>query len=249
LNAAFQRQVAQLMERGRLTILVPSAKVKRGYDALFRQEVEVMPLRVDLSRRFRQRRPVSDYSRIDFLLSGTPADGRKGQLIAMFAFHHFLRSFHDARPSDYREFSLTFLGLGDDYLSTHTRLIGRSVLGERFHGTGRVGHEQALEIGAACNGVICCSMNEAFPLYVAEGMAMGHVLFRNRVGGVDEQLSPGVNGFSIDSDDIVQFASAIEQALNKTKTTDAELHAMGRASQAMIAPYRHSLYRARLIGD
>ncbi len=249
LDPAFRRQVAHLIERKRLTILVPSSKIKRGYDALLGQEVEVLKLRVAPPRRFRTRRPVTDYARIDFLLSGTPADGRKGQLIAVFAFHRFMRVFYDERPSDYRDFSLTLLSLGDDYMSMHSRLIGTSVLGDRLRAVERVPHDEALAIGAACNAVICCSMNEAFPLYVAEGMAMGHVLFRNDVGGVDEQLAPGVNGFRIDSDDIVQFASEIEQALNRTKTTDAELHAMGSASQAMILPYRRSEYRANLMHD
>ena len=93
----------------------------------------------------------------------------------------------------------------------------------------------SLEITRDCNAVVCCSFNEALPLYVIEGMCSGHVVLRNGGGGMEEQLDDGVNGFRIDSTDIRQFARILEQVLNKKTMTDARLQAMGRASQELVA--------------
>jgi glycosyltransferase involved in cell wall biosynthesis len=90
--------------------------------------------------------------------------------------------------------------------------------------------------------VICCSFNEALPLYVIEGMSMGHVVVRNDVGGMEEQLHEGVNGFRIDSNDVRQFAGVLETILNTKTMPDQQLQSMGRASQRMIEELRITSY-------
>ncbi len=155
-------------------------------------------------------------------MTGGPQDGRKGHLVALFAFDHFLRSSYQANPDRYRPFSLSFVGLGDDYVSEHCRRWERPCSATASVPTRGCRTRRRSPWRTECNAVICCSFNEAFPLYVAEGMAMGHVVVRNDAGGVDEQLVDGVNGYRIDSDDIVQIAGVIEQMLNREKTSGRE---------------------------
>jgi glycosyltransferase involved in cell wall biosynthesis len=238
-DAKYLGLLRDLVESGRLEIFVPSLKSKTGYDRLLgTQKVKTLRLRVELEERYRRKsRPRADYSSLAFLMTGGPQDGRKGHLIALFAFDHFLRSSYQANPDRYRPFSLSLVGIGDDYVSEHCRLLGAAWLGDRLRTYPRMSHKKALAVAHGCNAVICCSFNEAFPLYVAEGMAMGHVVVRNDAGGVDEQLVEGVNGYRIDSDDIVQIGGVIEQMLNREKTSDGKLQKMGRASQELIEPY------------
>jgi glycosyltransferase involved in cell wall biosynthesis len=90
--------------------------------------------------------------------------------------------------------------------------------------------------------VICCSFNEALPLYVIEGMCAGHLVLRNDSAGMEEQLDEGVNGFRIDSNDVRQVARVIERVLNKRTMTDERLQAMGSASQQLVARLRVPSY-------
>ena len=145
-----------------------------------------------------------------------------------------LRSSTNEKPEEYRDFTLTMVGMTDDYVAKQIRTIGSTLLGERLKIVPEVAHDEALEITRRCNAVICCSFNEALPLYVIEGMRMGHVVLRNDAGGMEEQLDEGVNGFRIDSRDVKQFASVLEVVLNRKTMSDSRLQAMGRASQEMI---------------
>jgi glycosyltransferase involved in cell wall biosynthesis len=247
LNARFLRQVRKLIADLRLTVLVPSKRMRRDYERLLETDgIKTVPLRIDIEERYRRERATDEYRVVNFLISGTPFDGRKGQLIAVAAFNEFLETSYRWNPEAYRDFSLRLVGIGNDYVSQQIRSIGESVLGKRLAILPSVSRQQALEIASGCNAVICCSLNEAFCLYVAEGMAMGHVVLRNESGGVDEQLAEGINGFRIDSSDIKQVAAVLETVLNRTTTSDGELQKMGRASQEIIAPFRHYAYAAPL---
>jgi len=247
LEPAFQTRVRRLVELRRLTLLVPSRSVKDQYDALLgTDETQVVPYRVALGGADEPRRPESDYATLRFLLSGKPTDGRKGHMIALAAFHEFLRSHYERQPTAYRPFTLTLVGMTDDFIGEQIRAIGLSTLGDRLQMVPSVSHARALEVTRTCNAVICCSFNEALPVYVIEGMAMGHIVLRNAAGGMEEQLSEGVNGFRIDSRDVEQFAAVLERVLNRRTTTDARLRAMGRASQEMIAGLRVASYSEAL---
>ena len=163
-------------------------------------------------------------------------------MIALAAFHEFMKSYYEKRPDAYRPFTVTLVGMTDDFNGKQIRAIGSSTLGERLQAVPNVAHTRALEITRACNAVICCSFNEALPLYVIEGMAMGHVVLRNDAGGMEEQLEEGVNGFRLDSDEIGQIARVLERVLNRQATPDARLQAMGSASQEMLAGVQSASY-------
>ncbi len=243
LRPELQTTISQLVAQDRLRLLVPSRGVKADYDELFATDkTRLLPFRVEIAERYTASRPIYDYRSVTFLLSGRPTDGRKGHMIAVAAFHEFVKSYYEKNPALYREFKLTLIGMTSDYISAQIESVGSTVLGERFESVKAVSHEEALRLTRECNAVICCSFNEALPLFVIEGMSMGHIVLRNDAGGMEEQLDEGVNGFRIDSRDIRQFARVLEMVLNKTTMSDARLQAMGRASQEMIARLRVPSY-------
>jgi glycosyltransferase involved in cell wall biosynthesis len=248
LDREYQTQLRSLVRTGQLTIFTPSRSTTADYDDLFGvSEVRRLRLRVELPEPYQRPRTVDEYGRVDFLLTGGPRDGRKGHMIALFAFQRFVRSYRDLHPELYRRFSLSLIGIRDDYVSQQCRLLGTSLLGDRVRIFPPLRHEDAIAVAQRCNAVICCSFNEAFPLFVAEAMAMGHVVVRNDVGGADEQLADEVNGFRIDNADVVQFGDTLEQILNVEKTPDTRLHRMGQASQRMIKPYLDASYLPALL--
>jgi glycosyltransferase involved in cell wall biosynthesis len=214
--------------------LVPSKKVKAGYDTLFGNAgTGILPFKLGDGQPL-ARRPADHYSSVKFLMSGTPTDGRKGHIVALAAFHEFMKAYYETDPDTYRPFTLTLLGMTDDYISKQICSIGSTVLGDRLRALSGVPHDKALEITQDCNAVICCSFHETGPIYVLEGMRCGHVVLRNDVGGMEEQLDDGVNGFRVDSRDIRQFAGVLARMLNKKATPDSRLQTMGRASQELV---------------
>lgn len=248
INAAFTqkhnlRRLRQLSKDKKLTIVTPSKRTKEEYAELIESpDIHTVPLRVAVPKKYRQPRSTADYRTINFFLSGTPSDGRKGQLIAIAALHDFLTRYRAKNPKLYRNFNLHLLSIGDDYISQQIGWIGTSLLGDRIKILPPAPHHESLEITATCNAVICCSLNETFGLYVAEAMFAGHIVLRNNSAGVDEQLKEGVNGFFIDHTDIHQFADVIETILNKDKNSDEQLQAMGAASQEIISHYAENTY-------
>ena len=73
-DAKYLTLLRDLVETDRLEILVPSLKSKTGYDRLLGTvKVKTLRLRVDLDERYqRKSRPLADYSRVDFLMTGGP---------------------------------------------------------------------------------------------------------------------------------------------------------------------------------
>lgn len=241
-QSGFQSLIRRLMVESRLTLLVPSTKTKAEYDDLFGTETTgVLPFRIDEARPGAVQRSPHDYASLRFLISGKPTDGRKGHMIVLAAFHEFMKAYYDCEPGLYRPFTLTLLGMTDDYVAEQIRSIGSNILGDRLESIPPVPHQTALEITHACNAVICSSFNETGPLYVVEGMRAGHIVLRNDAG-MSEQLDEGVNGFRIDSRDITQFARVLEGVLNTTTMSDERLQAMGRASQEIVCRLGISSY-------
>jgi glycosyltransferase involved in cell wall biosynthesis len=228
--------IGRLMEQGQLTILVPSKIVKAKYDALFgNAETKILPFKIAADTQHMAPLSSDHYSSVRFLMSGRPTDGNKGHMVALAAFHEFMKAHYEPDPDAYRAFTLTLVGMTDDYISEQIRSIGSTVLGERLKALSGVPHEKALEITRDCNAVICCSFRETGPLYVIEGMRCGHIVLRNNAGGMEEQLDDGVNGFWIDSTDVRQFAGVLARVLNKRTMPDSQLQTMGRASQELVA--------------
>ena len=236
-------QVHKLLAKDKLSVIVPSKRTQTEYNDLLKTDkVRSINLHVEVDNKFKRKLAVSDYSALNFLISGTPSDGRKGQLLALSAFYSFIKNYYEKDPSNYRDFKLHLVSIGNDYISQQVTWIGESLLQEHVAFYPSLPKAKALEVTFKCNAVICCSLNETFALYVAEGMFMGHVVLRNNSAGVDEQLQDGVNGYFVDHTDVTKFASVIEKLLNKKTNSDKDLQAMGQASQKIIASYSKNTY-------
>jgi glycosyltransferase involved in cell wall biosynthesis len=236
-DAALRRRLVELINSGRLVVLVPSARLKAQYDELLGDDVVTsFPARITLPDAFVPDRSVADYTAINFLSVSSSSDGRDGQLIVAFAFQELMTRGLADDPPLYRPFKLTLVGVGSDYVSDQVGTIAEAAAGGRLETFPHVDHDTAFAISAGCNVAISCSLSAAFPRWVTEAMAMGHVVLHNGAGGRDEQLAEGKNGYLVDSGDVSQVARVVERLLNRETTSDAALHAMGSASRAMSAP-------------
>lgn len=240
-------RVKNLLSSKKLDIVTPSKRTMGDYNSIFKSNrVKTTPLLVSVPKKYQKKRDISDFETLRFYISGHPGDGRKGQLIAVAAMYDFLSRYGLANPEKYRDFTLSLVSIGNDYLSRQIKWIGGSLLGERLKIFPQVPRDEALKIASSCNVTICCSLNETFGLYVAEGMLMGHALLRDNTAGVDEQLKDGVNGFLIDNSDVHQFADMIEKLLNKETMSTQKLVKMSGSSQTIIAKYGKYSYLDKL---
>lgn len=236
-----REQIKRLADADKLRILTPSDRVTSDFAKLFdTSNIFTIALNVQVDDALRTPRAAADFDRLNMFLSGNPLDGRKGQFLAVSALAVF-EGKRQQDPSRYRDVSLTLLSVGDDYVARQLKAIGSSLLAEHFTALPSAPREDALALASTCNVTLCCSINETFGLYVAEGMLMGHVILRNDSAGRAEQLHDGVNGFLI-TDDVNQFAAQIEKLADKTTMSNEQLAAMGKASQDIAAGFTTSSY-------
>lgn len=235
-------QIKDLVDSKSLDVLFPSRRTSEEYKELIKiDRTKIINLHVEVNEEYQKPRVEDEFSSINFLLSGTAGDGRKGQFLAISAFYHFLKEYADKAPEKYRAFSLHLVAINHDYVSNQVRWTAQSLLGERVKIYESLPKAKALKITSECNAVVCCSLNETFGLYIAEGMLMGHIVLRNSSAGVDEQLIDGKNGYLIDHTDIRQFASRIEKVLNKD-FSNKELLKMSKESQEIMKKYQAYKY-------
>jgi glycosyltransferase involved in cell wall biosynthesis len=236
-------RLKKLVDNESLSLLFPSKRTAKEYGELLDiSRTDVINLHIEVDEKYKKTHDEKYYDTINFIISGAPGDGRKGQLLALAAFYTFIKDYYEKNPKDYRPFKLHLVAVADDYISQQIKWISNSQLKGFVEISPSVPKKTALEIASKCNVAICCSLNETFVLYIAEGMQMGHIVLRNKSAGVDEQLQDGVNGYLIDEKDITQFSSVIEKVLNKKKTSNKTLMEMGVKSQEMMKPYANSSY-------
>lgn len=240
------QRTKRLIAAGLLDIHVPSIQTAKEYNEFFETDtVKPVTLRVAVPEEYQEPHAEKDFNKLSYVISGTPSDGRKGQLLAIAAFSKYITDYYNKNPKEYRDFDLHLISIGDDYVSKQIKSIGDGLLNGRVRYYPKVPKEEAMAITAGCNVTVCSSLNETFALFVAEGMMMGHVLLRNTSSGKEEQIVNGKNGYIIDSDDIDKFARTIAK-LSSKKLTNTELLAMSRASQKMAHKFVDADYFEQL---
>lgn len=241
-------RIKRLINSGKLKVIVPSKQTADEYNQFFDTDlIEPITLRVTTPSEYQAKRKATDFNQINFILSGTSSDGRKGQLLAISALANFETKFAAKSPKSYRKYKLTLIAVGkDDYISDQIRSIGSGLLSDKVKFYPTVPKEKAMDIAHDGNVTICCSLNETFGLFVAEGMQMGHVLIRNKASGYHEQIVDGENGYLVDTSNIDEFTKAIEKILNK-KTTNSELLKMSITSQDMAEKFAKSDYYPQIL--
>lgn len=240
-------KIKTLVDDKKLDLLFPSKRTAAEYsDLIDIQRIHSIKLRVEVDQKYIQKKTTNDFSNLNFFISGTSEDGRKGQLLALSAFQYYRDKFFQKNPNQYRTFNLHLVAVTKkDYISQQIRWISSSVFGNQVKIYEPLPKAEALEIAQKSNVVICCSLNETFGLYIAEGMLMGHIVLRNTCAGLDEQLEDGKNGYLFDHTDIVDFAKKIEKLLNK-ETSATELVKMSVYSQKMMKSYTSHSYLSQI---
>ncbi|MES2126792.1 MAG: glycosyltransferase [Pseudomonadota bacterium] len=82
---------------------------------------------------------------------------------------------------------------------------------------------------ACCNVMTLVSHTETFSLAALEAMSLAKPMIMSQVGGADEQVTPGTNGFLFPRGDIGALADAIEQTM-----VPARRQAMGAAARQTV---------------
>ena len=103
--------------------------------------------------------------------------------------------------------------------------------------------DKALSITKDSNVTITYSSDESYSMVTIEGMVFGHPIIRSEASGVDEQLKPGVNGFQVETTDLYTLVSAVEEILNKDKTSTKKLVSMSKMSNKIAMGNINSKYK------
>ncbi len=234
-------RIRRLSEDGKLAIVTLSQQACRRYSRHFGVEILLEPHRVDLPGKYHIVRDADDFETLRFILPGTFLDGRKGQHAVLYALAACFRLYCEPDPTSYREFTLTFVGVEDDWYSSQV-VRHRKIIGDRVIIHPKMTRESCLDLIREANATICYSQSETLPIFVVEGMLAGHPILRNDCSGVDEQLEAGRNGFMLDSDDFWQVVDTFERILSRRKTTNEELAGMSARSHAIALRQRENRY-------
>lgn len=237
-------RIQKLMERGLITIFAAAIKTRQHYTEHFGQadHIKDQGYRVSVPSKHSKVRQAGDFERLDFILPGMVGDGRKGQLPILYAFIEFKKRFFDKSPEDYRDFSLTYIGVGKDFLSRQLLKHTDAGLGRRFKHYGAMPHATCLDYMLRANVTVCYSLRECLPMFVYEGMAAGHPLLRNDSSGQEEQLVINKNGYYLDSNDFDQVVQTIEKICNKNKTSSELLADMSKLSNEIAVKLKDNKF-------
>lgn len=234
-KASELKRISDLMKKGKIEMFVMAEQTRDNYvNALgVSSNVRLEPYGLDFTDDWFVTRKESDFDDLRFILPGMMGDARKGQLPMAYAFIEFKRRYYDPNPNMYRNFSLTYVGVGADFPSRQLLKHTEKGLGDKFIALPPMSHESCLELIAKANITICYSIRESLPLYVYEGMSQGHPILRNDSSGMVEQLKEGLNGFFLDSTDLEQVVQTIEKIANKQTTSSKMLAKMSKESVAI----------------
>lgn len=230
-TAVEKARIRKLLLSKKLVIFTLAHRCWENYKKFFETEegIFVEPYRFSLPEGNRKKRDAKDFETAKFILPGTINDARKGQPPVFYAFIDFFQTYYSKNPGHYRDFELTFVGAGNDFLSRQFEDHAPG-LDSHFRLLPTVSRDESLRLIMESNLTICYSLREALPLFVYEGMLAGHPLLRNDCSGMEEQLEPGKNGWLLESKDYRSLIETIETVLNKKKTPNAALAAMSAES-------------------
>lgn len=251
-----QKIFNKFLTEDKAKVYAVSEKSTRDYAEFFGTEknVEKMTFKFLFPEEKFKIRDEKEFERLDFVMTGSLMDMRKGQYPILYAFLGFYHNFYVKNPENYRDFSIKFIGAyekGDSEFDApyHVKNILKQfkdsgkLLGDKFKITETLSHEEAIEMISQANATVCYSMYETMGIFVYEGMATGHPIIRNDCAGAEEQIFDGENGIAVYSEDFGSLAEAIEKMINKKKTSNQELAKMSKksneiAKKATVAKYQ-----------
>lgn len=251
LDGALRPDLRTLLSSGELQLRVPS----RHCLAVYRDWLEhdgapglaVQPHR--LAEPQLLQRPLPDFAELRLQLTGQVQQGNKGHAWLLDLLEAVLALPPAAEP---RPLRLQFIGLEAGPAARAVAERGRQLLGEAFHAEPLLPRAEAQAAMARSNVAVSCSREETFSLAALEAMALGQILLRNRTGGFEEQLRPGINGFDLGAPgqpvqpDHVALLAAL---LDRRRWPDAALAQLAAAARHQAAGFADHRYAAWLLGS
>lgn len=249
LSRPIAHKITKLMKQNKLTIYTSSIQTQQVYRDYFGEndQIKLMPNRIDIDESTLFARKKDDFDKIDFVVTGTP-DARKGELDILYAFTSFYFNRYKGNENKYRDFTLTIVGLSDNFKDVYNKLYSDRVraaakaLGDHVKLHGQVPEEKSLEIIKDSNVTILYSLYECLPRVVFDGLAYGHPVIRNDCSGAEEQLIDGVNGWKTNVEDWQGLVEAIDESLDKKKTSNQSLADMSQESMKIAKKYARAKY-------
>lgn len=239
-----------LVDCGLVTIYNPSQATVDGWKKSvgFTNNIHVMSGRVKFDERMFKERAEKDFDKINFVSSGSSVP-RKGYLSTVYAIICFYNSYYIKEPSRYRNFSLNIWGIGeDDYFYNDFIRSAAQGLGNKIKLIPKTQSLDAVyDFFTKNNFNITYSIDETYSMVTMENMSFGYPIIRSEVPGLKEQLKPGVNGWFAPITDWWKLVEAIEEVLNKEKTSNAKLKTMSDESIKIARKQYDKPYR--LIND
>ena len=206
-------------------------------------QVEVVPLGLDLCR-FRRDRGAASALRASLgLAPGIPLLGSVGRLVPIKDHPTLLRAMA-IHGMDGQSAHLVLVGDGEDRLAL-TRLVGELGVSTRVH---FLGWRSDLEtILNELDVVVCSSRNEGTPVALIEAMAAGVPVLSTEVGGVADLVTHGETGWLVPPGDPAAMAQGIRRLVAEPSLR-TRLAAAGRAvvldryDVARLIPRMETLY-------
>jgi glycosyltransferase involved in cell wall biosynthesis len=196
------------------------------------EQVEVIPLGLDLDRFLRASRGQTDLRGALQIPAGAPLLGIVGRLVPI-----------KDHPTLFQALSL----FPDASRAPHLLVVGdgerREALRQLAHALGLAGrihflgwrHDLEAILGDL-DVVICCSRNEGTPVSLIEAMAAGVPVVSTDVGGVGDVVSHGETGWLVPAGDPAALAQGIERLLG-----DPELRHRLASAARPVALERHDV--------
>jgi len=249
LSSTLAHKITRLMKQKKLTIYVSSVQTQEVYQDYLNEkdQIKLMPNRIDIDESTIFARKKSEFDTLNFVVTGTP-DARKGELDILYAFTSFYFNYYKGNEDKYRDFSLTIVGLSNDFRQVYNKLYSDRVraaaksLGDRVILHGHVPEEESLEIIKKNNMTILYSLYECLPRVVFDGLAYGHPVLRNDCSGYEEQLIDGVNGWKTSTENWQGLVEVIAESLDLKKTSNEKLASMSQESVKIAKKYAKSKY-------
>ncbi|HRN97006.1 MAG TPA: glycosyltransferase [Candidatus Saccharibacteria bacterium] len=246
LHTLFPR-MNKLISGGKMTLYSPSVMTTDGWKKAIgtTKNMYVMSGKINnLDSRMFKQRTSKDFNKINFILSGSSIP-RKGALSVVYAINGFYNSFYTKDKQKYRDFTLTILGVGDDeyFYNDFIKQSSKSFADKINLPPRQEDFRGVYDLFSKCNFTITYSVDETYSIVTIEGMSFGHPIIRSEVPGLQEQLKVGKNGWLAPTTDWWKLVEAIEEVLNKTKTSNDKLQQMSQesiniAEKAYNTPYR-----------
>ncbi len=124
-------------------------------------------------------------------------------------------------------------------------------------GGGELASERIVQLGAldaaavatllAASDLLCLpSRAEGTPVGIMEALAAGRPVVATRVGGIPDQIVPGVNGLLVDPEDPAALAAALEEGLARTWSEQAIRETSERFWWSSVGPQIGAVYDSLL---